>query len=118
MRFYGWQVPTLSIGYFQKAKKEVNLPYIKEKALGFVRRMTGGRAVLHDKELTYSVIVPEEDPIMPKTVSESYRVISQGLLEGFKALGIDACLLTDPLEDQEQKTCRQPVLIPLRIMNW
>lgn len=101
LRFYGWQVPTLSIGYFQKAKKEVNLPYINEKGLGFVRRMTGGRAVLHDKELTYSVIVPEDDPIMPKTVSESYRVISKGLLEGFKALGLDACL-SKPLETRTE----------------
>jgi lipoyl(octanoyl) transferase len=101
LRFYGWRVPTLSIGYFQKAKKEVNLSYIKEKNLGFVRRMTGGRAVLHDKELTYSVIVPEEDPIMPKTVSESYRVISQGLLEGFKALGLDA-YLSDPQKTKKE----------------
>ncbi len=101
LRFYGWKVPTLSIGYFQKAKKEVNLPYIKENNLGFVRRMTGGRAVLHDDELTYSVIVPEDDPIMPKTVSESYRVISQGLLEGFKALGLDACL-SNPLKTRKE----------------
>lgn len=46
-----------------------------------------GRGVLHDKELTYSVIVSEDHPNMPKTVTEAYRVISQGLLDGFKALG-------------------------------
>ncbi|MBA4600878.1 lipoate--protein ligase family protein [Thermoactinomyces mirandus] len=101
LRFYGWKVPTLSIGYFQKAKKEVNLPYIQEKGLGFVRRMTGGRAVLHDKELTYSVIVSEDNPSIPQTVSQSYRVISQGLLEGFRALGLDACL-NDPLETRKE----------------
>ncbi|MGA8941714.1 MAG: biotin/lipoate A/B protein ligase family protein [Thermoactinomyces sp.] len=101
LRFYGWKVPTLSIGYFQKAKKEVNLSCINQKGLGFVRRMTGGRAVLHDRELTYSVIVSEDDPIMPKTVSESYRVISQGLLEGFRALGLDA-YLSNPLETRKE----------------
>ncbi len=50
----------------------------------------GGRGVLHDKELTYSVIVSEDHPNMPKTVTEAYRVISQGLLDGFKALGLEA----------------------------
>lgn len=42
------------------------------------------------KELTYSVIVSEDHPNMPKTVTEAYRVISQGLLDGFKALGLEA----------------------------
>ena len=59
---------------------------VNEKKYGFVRRQTG-RGVLHDKELTYSVIVSEDHPNMPKTVTEAYRVISQGLLDGFKALG-------------------------------
>ena len=57
---------------------------MKEKGYGLVRRQTGGRGVLHDKELTYSVIVPESHPKMPSTITEAYRVISQGLLEGFK----------------------------------
>ena len=51
----------------------------------FVVKQAAG--VLHDKELTYSVIVSEDHPNMPKTVTEAYRVISQGLLDGFKALG-------------------------------
>ena len=48
-----------------------------------------GRGVLHDKELTYSVIVPESHPNMPSTVTEAYRVISQGLLGRIKNLGFD-----------------------------
>ncbi|TCW41168.1 lipoate--protein ligase family protein [Laceyella sacchari] len=92
IRFYGWTQPTLSIGYFQKARKEIDFDTLQNKGFGFVRRMTGGRAVLHDQELTYSVIVEEAHPMMPKTVSESYRVISQGLLAGFKRLGLDASL--------------------------
>ena len=54
----------------------------------FVVKQAAG--VLHDKELTYSVIVSEDHPNMPKTVTEAYRVISQGLLDGFKALGLEA----------------------------
>ena len=56
---------------------------MKEKGFGLIRRQTGGRGVLHDKELTYSVIVPESHPNMPSTITEAYRVISEGLLEGF-----------------------------------
>ncbi|WP_416827193.1 lipoate--protein ligase family protein [Ectobacillus polymachus] len=90
IRFYEWDVPTLSIGYFQHVKKEINIEEVNRKGFGFVRRPTGGRSVLHDRELTYSVIVREDHPNMPKTVTEAYRVISQGLLEGFQALGLQA----------------------------
>lgn len=90
IRFYGWNPPTLSIGYFQKVEKEINLEAVKAHGLGFVRRPTGGRGVLHEHELTYSVIVSEEHPDMPKSVTEAYRVISEGLLKGFHHLGLEA----------------------------
>jgi lipoyl(octanoyl) transferase len=90
IRFYGWDPATLSIGYFQKAKKEINFDKLNEYGLGFVRRPTGGRGVLHDQELTYSVIVSEEHPEMPQSVTEAYRIISQGILQGFINLGLDA----------------------------
>ena len=60
IRFYGWNPPTLSIGYFQKVNKEIDLDRVKNQGIGFVRRPTGGRGVLHEHELTYSVIVPED----------------------------------------------------------
>ncbi|KKI92990.1 octanoyltransferase [Bacillus sp. SA1-12] len=102
IRFYGWNPATLSIGYFQKVEKEINLDAVKKYGLGFVRRPTGGRGVLHDKELTYSVIVSEEHPDMPKTVTEAYRVISEGILEGFKNLGLDAYFAIPRTEEERQ----------------
>ncbi|MBA4535792.1 lipoate--protein ligase family protein [Bacillus aquiflavi] len=90
VRFYGWDPATLSIGYFQKVNKEINLEAIKAHQLGFVRRPTGGRGVLHEHELTYSVIVSEMHPNMPASVTEAYRVISEGILKGFHHLGLDA----------------------------
>ncbi|WP_096153451.1 MULTISPECIES: lipoate--protein ligase family protein [Bacillus] len=102
IRFYGWNPPTLSIGYFQKVEKEVNMDAVRESNLGFVRRPTGGRGVLHDKELTYSVIVSEEHPDMPHTVTEAYRVISEGILEGFKSLGLDAYFAIPRTEEEKQ----------------
>lgn len=50
IRFYGWNPPTLSVGYFQNIEKEINLDAVKKHGLGFVRRPTGGRGVLHDQE--------------------------------------------------------------------
>ncbi|WP_203246931.1 lipoate--protein ligase family protein [Sporosarcina beigongshangi] len=90
LRFYEWQPATLSIGYFQSVEKEIEMDAVREHGLGFVRRPTGGRGVLHEHELTYSVIVSESYPEMPETVTEAYRVISGGVLEGFRNLGLDA----------------------------
>lgn len=103
IRFYTWDPATLSIGYFQRLKKEIDIDKVKEKGYGLVRRQTGGRGVLHDKELTYSVIVPESHPKMPKTVTEAYRVISQGLLEGFKLLGFDAYFAVPKSKEEREK---------------
>lgn len=90
LRFYEWEPATLSIGYFQSVEKEIDMEAVRRHGLGFVRRPTGGRGVLHEHELTYSVIVTEAYPGMPETVTEAYRVISSGLLEGFRQLGLDA----------------------------
>ncbi|WP_227395169.1 lipoate--protein ligase family protein [Jeotgalibacillus aurantiacus] len=107
IRFYGWNPPSLSIGYFQKAEKEINLDEVKKQGLGFVRRPTGGRGVLHDKELTYSVIVSEEHPDMPHTVTEAYRVISEGILNGFRELGLDAYFAI-PDSEKEKAQLKDP----------
>lgn len=107
IRFYTWDPATLSIGYFQRLTKEIDIAKVKEKGYGLVRRQTGGRGVLHDKELTYSVIVPESHPNMPSTVTEAYRVISEGLLEGFKYLGFDASFAI-PRSKEEREKLKQP----------
>ncbi|MCM0337915.1 lipoate--protein ligase family protein [Staphylococcus aureus] len=107
IRFYTWNPATLSIGYFQRLQKEIDIDKAKEKGFGLVRRQTGGRGVLHDKELTYSVIVPESHPNMPSTVTEAYRVISQGLLEGFKNLGFDTYFAV-PKTPEERQKLKQP----------
>lgn len=103
VRFYTWEPATLSIGYFQKAKQEIDFEKVKEYGLGFVRRLTGGRAVLHDQELTYSVIVSEEYPEMPSQVTEAYRVISNGLLKGFQYLGLHAEMVSLASEEEKAK---------------
>jgi lipoyl(octanoyl) transferase len=107
IRFYGWKPATLSIGYFQKVDKEIDLEAVKAHGLGFVRRPTGGRGVLHEHELTYSVIVSEDHPEMPKTVTEAYRVISEGILKGFHQLGLEAYFAV-PKTDEERSALKDP----------
>lgn len=107
IRFYGWDPATLSIGYFQKAEKEIDLEAVKNLGLGFVRRPTGGRGVLHEHELTYSVIVSETHSKMPQTVTEAYRVISEGILKGFHQLGLDAYFAV-PKTVEEREALKSP----------
>lgn len=92
LRFYGWKPAALSLGQFQKTVGRINIDAVKAKGFEIVRRPTGGLAVLHDNELTYSVIVSESHPKMPSSIIEAYRVLSQGILEGYRNLGIQADL--------------------------
>src|SRR5690606_25588418 len=64
---------------------------------------TGGRAVLHDRELTYSMIVSESYSGMPRSVTEAYRVLSEGLLQGFRHLGLQAEMVNLGAEEEKQK---------------
>ncbi|XKH51077.1 lipoate--protein ligase family protein [Chryseomicrobium palamuruense] len=107
IRFYQWQPAALSIGYFQRVERDINLQAVKDMGLDFVRRPTGGRAVLHEDELTYSVIVSEDYPDMPKTVTEAYRVISEGILQGFRNLGMRA-QFSIPKTESDRESLNQP----------
>lgn len=90
LRFYGWSPATLSLGYAQSYQKEVDVEACLAEGVEIVRRPTGGRAVLHQYELTYSVIAPEQDRHVAGTVIESYLKISQAILKGLNALGVPA----------------------------
>jgi lipoyl(octanoyl) transferase len=89
LRFYAWAPPCLSLGYAQPIA-EVDLAGLGSLGWDVVRRPTGGRAILHTDELTYSVIGLESDPHLTGGVLESYRKLSAALLAGLKKLGIEA----------------------------
>lgn len=101
LRTYSWNPPCLSLGCFQK-HSEVNLEKTKELGFDVVRRPTGGRAVLHDKELTYSVVAKPPDPILEQKVLDSYYYLCQGIVMGLNYLGVDASLKKS--EDKELST--------------
>lgn len=88
IRLYGWNPPALSLGYFQKAEREVDCQAVAAEKVELVRRLTGGRAVLHDQEITYSVIVKLDHPQVPSSVSASHQWISQGLTLALQRLGL------------------------------
>jgi len=89
LRLYAWQPPCLSLGYAQPFA-DVNLEALAAQGWDVVRRPTGGRAILHADELTYAVIAPQDHPIVSGSVLESYRRISQALLNALQYLGIPA----------------------------
>ena len=103
IRFYGWQPAAVSMGYFQHGEREINFAACREQGIDVVRRLTGGRAVLHAQELTYSIIVGEDYPDMPMTITASYRYLSQGLLLGLAKLGLTA-EMTKPQAAYAHKT--------------
>jgi lipoate-protein ligase A len=89
LRLYAWQPPCLSLGYAQSAS-EVDFAALQRLGWQIVRRPTGGRAILHTDELTYSVITPPDDPIMAGSILESYQHIAQALLHALNILGLQA----------------------------
>lgn len=90
LRFYGWNPATLSLGYAQSYLKEVDVDACRESNIDVVRRPTGGRAVLHQYELTYSVIAPETEEHVKGSIIESYLKLSEPLLRGLQAVGVPA----------------------------
>lgn len=90
LRFYGWSKPTLSVGHFQRIERTIDLDGVKRNGCEFVRRQTGGSAVLHDDELTYSVVVSEKKDYIPPSIREAYYELSKGIMAGFNNLGINA----------------------------
>lgn len=117
LRFYQWNPPTLSIGYFQRVS-EINFEALTSKNIGFVRRPTGGRAVLHDSELTYSIIVTEQYPNLPETVTEAYRFLSEGLLKGFHYLGLNAYFSTPDTEEKQNELKKPKSAVCFDAPSW
>ncbi len=106
LRLYYWSPPCLSLGYAQSFK-DIDLDRLQERGWDFVRRPTGGKAILHCDELTYSITAPISDPHVNGTVLESYRLLSKGLLRALFILGVQAN--ADSIYPDLQKTTAGPV---------
>jgi len=87
LRLYAWQPACLSLGHAQSFK-DVDLDRLRSRGWEVVRRLTGGRAILHTDELTYSVIAPPDEPRVQGSVLESYSRLACALLAAVRALGL------------------------------
>jgi lipoate-protein ligase A len=92
LRLYGWAPPTVTLGYFQRAESTVNLESCRSLGIDVVRRITGGRAVLHHREVTYAVISPESSSLFPGGILENYRVIARVLQQTLDSFGLATIL--------------------------
>lgn len=84
LRIYRWTRPTISFGRNEPAMGRYQLERARKAGIDFVRRPTGGRAVFHDSELTYAVVVPVSRGMRPRSV---YQAIHRGLAQALTALG-------------------------------
>ncbi len=90
VRFYGWKPSAISIGYFQSLDDEVELETCNKLNIDYVRRITGGGAVFHENELTYSIVISESNPLIPKNILDSYGRICGAIIKGLRNLGIES----------------------------
>jgi lipoate-protein ligase A len=90
LRFYGWRPSAVSLGYFQIPESEIHISYCTENKIDIVRRPTGGKAVFHDNDLTYSLTSRENTPPFSQGILGTYLTISRCILEGIVKLGIHA----------------------------
>ena len=104
-RLYAWEPACLSLGHAQPFA-DVDLSRLKQHDWEIVRRITGGRAILHTDELTYSIIAPSSEPSVQGSVLESYNRIAQALLGAVQSLEI-------PVEAKEGKVNNAEPLNPV-----
>jgi lipoate-protein ligase A len=112
-RVYGWSAPTLSFGRNQTARGAYDLDLLSARGIDVVRRPTGGRAILHHREVTYSVSAPVADA---GDLPESYARINRLLIAALLSLGVDAVVVSDR-EDESARNgapaeADQPGLLP------
>jgi len=102
LRFFGWQPACLSLGQAQPVA-DVDFDACSRLGVDVVRRPTGGRAILHVDELTYSVTAREDHPHVQGGIVESYRRLSEGLLAGLTRMGLPVQQVERPEEhDRDQ----------------
>ncbi|MBN1395576.1 MAG: lipoate--protein ligase family protein [Pirellulales bacterium] len=101
LRFYQWREPTLSLGYFQSYVDR--LSHQPSAGCPTVRRLSGGGAIMHDRELTYSLAVPEGHPLVVDRL-RTYRVIHESLIATLRQWNIQAALYTCAMADSARRS--------------
>ena len=90
LRFYGWNPPAVTLGYFQNAEDEINAEICCREGVDIIRRITGGGAVFHEKEITYSIVFPVQHALTGSSILDSYALILRPFVETLASYGLDA----------------------------
>ncbi|MDR3170477.1 MAG: lipoate--protein ligase family protein [Treponema sp.] len=90
LRLYGWDPAAVSVGYFQGLEEEVDLGACAAHEVDVVRRISGGGAVFHQAELTYSSIMPIGHPLAGEHILESYKRLCTGIIQALALMGVPA----------------------------
>jgi lipoate-protein ligase A len=107
LRIYDWSEPAFSIGYFQQLGRVIDLEKVQQDNLKVVRRMTGGRAILHWNELTYSIVADSaKNPELGSSLPETYRRLSLAFVDVLDRLGIRADYHRGKPERQSSRSSR------------
>ncbi|MHC4139082.1 MAG: lipoate--protein ligase family protein [Planctomycetota bacterium] len=113
LRFYQWEPCAVSIGRYQDMN-EIDLEYCTENRIDVVRRITGGKAVLHEKELTYTFIIDKK--MMPRSIIKSYKIISSAIIQGLRILGLNPGMNRSKIKNRDNPVCfREPSFNELTI---
>ena len=114
LRLYGWSRPALTIGYAQKLDREVNRRYCRDQGIDIIRRPTGGKAVYHSTDLTYSMVASQFREPFSVNIIETYRVISDCLVRGLEKAGITARLVEGGRHGQNDLAGGSCFAVPFR----
>ena len=101
LRLFAWLPPCLSLGYAQPVA-DVDRARLAQHSWDLVRRPTGGKAILHTDELTYSVSGPQTEPCLVGSILESYRRLSTALLEALHLLGMPAQSQSEIVQNENE----------------
>src|SRR5437667_10733709 len=104
LRVFRWQQPSISLGRFQSVEREIEREQCQQLGVALVRRPTGGRAVYHRDEFTYSIVISKQYGV-PSGVVTAYAYLARGLLAALQSLGVQAELSDERVSKHPSAAC-------------
>ncbi len=104
LRVFRWSQPSITLGRFQNVEREIVLEACQQQGIALVRRPTGGRAVYHRDEFTYSIVIGKHNGV-PTGIVAAYAYLAQGLLAALHTLGIQAELSDERVNKHPSAAC-------------
>ncbi|GCE26056.1 octanoyltransferase LipM [Dictyobacter alpinus] len=104
LRVFSWQQPAITLGRFQNVEREIQEDECERQGVLLVRRPTGGRAVYHRDEFTYSIVIGKREGV-PSGVVAAYAYLCQGLMEALRLLGVQAIISDERVSKSPSAAC-------------